>query len=221
MSSNLKTILLLSILSFFVLSCAKTPTLPKIDLQQPSWTIWTGQAIWETSLDKTLNQENTVNKKISGDVLLAYNDSGDVVAQMTKGPIEIFYCHAITSTEHTNDRPQWLLRSVDTETTYNRWGQPPTQFIWFQIPKWLDQIQRLVHASTSTNKPINTVENVYVHAGFEWTVEYREDVLVIRQVEKNEKISLFLDSSLSSIAPVFSPAFASIPSSSFAILPPY
>jgi hypothetical protein len=100
--------------------CASAPPLPSVDLDAPGWTVWTGQAVWQSRSDRPA---------IAGELIVARHESGDVLISFAKPPLEIF-------TARTSGT-WWRLDFVDREKPYSGSGRPPRRFIWFRMPELL------------------------------------------------------------------------------------
>ena len=113
-------ILVASLLVTLLLSCSKHLPLPEVDLSAPGWTVWTGQALWKPGADRAA---------IAGDIVLASHDNGDVLISFAKPPVPIF-------TAQTAGKV-WRIDHAHVQRSHTGSGQPPTRFVWFQIPAML------------------------------------------------------------------------------------
>jgi hypothetical protein len=102
-------------------SCSKIVSLPDVDLQDPQWTIWEGQALWTPRSDLTA---------IAGDLIVAHTEDEDVLVSFSKSPFPIFTCQA-TGT-------RWRIDFIDKGRSYSGFGRPPKKFVWFHLPDMLD-----------------------------------------------------------------------------------
>lgn len=97
--------------------CTTIAPLPEVDLSAPGWTVWTGQALWQTE---------AVQPAIAGEIVLARHQNGDVLISFAKPPVPIF-------TAQTSGK-QWKIDFIHTQRTHSGTSGPPSRFIWFQIP---------------------------------------------------------------------------------------
>ncbi len=98
-------------------ACASVAPLPEVDLADPAWQVWTGQA---------LSQPDAQRSRLAGDILVAKHRNGDVYVSFTKTPLPIF--SARTAGEH------WRIDFVERDRSYAGKGKPPARFIWFRLP---------------------------------------------------------------------------------------
>ena len=103
-----------------LLGCSTPPLLPAVDLSTPSWTVWTGQALWKAEADRAA---------IAGDIVLARHNNGDVLISFAKPPVSIF------TAQTSADR--WRIDLIYTQRTHSGSGKPPSRFVWFRIPAML------------------------------------------------------------------------------------
>jgi hypothetical protein len=102
-----------------LLGCRSAAPLPAVDLEDPGWTVWTGQARWDTGRGPVL----------AGDLLVARNEEGNVLVHFAKPPIPIFTAQT--------DGGRWHLDMVSRERSYGGRGRPPRRFVWFHLPRVL------------------------------------------------------------------------------------
>lgn len=112
--------------SLLLLNGCSTVSLTPPDLREPGWLISVGQASWLADPDQP---------NISAEVLLASRDNGDSYALMSKPPLDIFHAQSHSGA--------WQLELPPTEKTHSGRGNPPKQFIWFQIPALVQRQQDL------------------------------------------------------------------------------
>jgi hypothetical protein len=92
-----------------------------VDLDDPGWTVWEGQALWTPRRDMTA---------LAGDLIVARNKDEDVLVSFSKSPFPIF-------TAQTSGR-LWRIDLIDKGRIYSGLGRPPEKFIWFRLPDLLE-----------------------------------------------------------------------------------
>jgi len=103
-----------------LVACAGAPPLPKVDLTDPAWQVWTGQALWKPGEERPA---------LAGDLLTARHENGDIFVSFTKTPLPLF-------TARTADAI-WRIDFVERDRSYSGKGTPPTRFVWFYLPEML------------------------------------------------------------------------------------
>lgn len=111
---------LLACLPIVALGCAARNMVP-VDLSEPDWTVWRGQAVWSPGADQP---------PLAGELIVARHRSGDVLIDFSKPPFPIF-------TAWTASR-SWRIDFVDRGRSRSGRGRPPQRFVWFRIPAILD-----------------------------------------------------------------------------------
>ncbi len=101
----------------WALACSRIISLPDVDLDDPAWTVWEGQALWSPRSDVT---------PLAGDLIAARNEDGDVLVSFSKSPFPIF----TAQTEGT----LWRIDFIDKGRSYYGIGRAPKKFIWFRFP---------------------------------------------------------------------------------------
>jgi hypothetical protein len=96
-------------------------SLPDVDLDDPGWTVWEGQALWTPRSDVTA---------LAGDLIVARNGDGDVLVSFSKSPFPVF-------TAQTEGN-MWRIDFIDKGRSYYGIGRPPKKFIWFRFPDLLE-----------------------------------------------------------------------------------
>ena len=91
--------------------------MPEVDLDDPKWTIWEGQALWTPRSGMTA---------VAGELIAARNPQGEVLVSFSKSPFPIF-------TAQTSGR-FWRIDLVDKGRSYSGIGRPPEKFVWFRFP---------------------------------------------------------------------------------------
>ena len=115
-------------LLFGLVSCSRIVSLPEVDLEDPEWTIWEGQALWTPRSDRTA---------VAGDLIVARNADGDVLISFSKSPFPIF-------TAQTSGR-LWRIDFVDKGRSYYGIGRPPKKFVWFFLPELIEGVPAFKH----------------------------------------------------------------------------
>lgn len=133
--------------------CSKIVSLPEVDLDDPGWTVWEGQALWTPRSDLTA---------LAGDLIVARNPDGDVLVSFSKSSFPIF-------TAQTEDN-KWRIDFIDKGRSYSGIGRPPKKFVWFRLPDLLQGV--------SLSKPWE-VDEV---ADREWSMVNRKTGETIRVV---------------------------------------
>jgi len=93
---------------------------PEVDLSEPGWQIWTGQAAWTPGSDKP---------PLAGDLLVAAHVDGDLFVSFSKAALPLF-------TARANDQG-WWIDFVERDRSYSGAGEPTKRFIWFRLPEIL------------------------------------------------------------------------------------
>ena len=101
--------------------CSRIVSLPEVDLDDPKWTIWEGQALWTPRSNRSA---------LAGDLIVARTEDEDVLVSFSKSPFPIFTCQT-TGT-------RWRIDFIDKGRSYSGFGRPPKKFIWFQLPDLLE-----------------------------------------------------------------------------------
>lgn len=112
-----------SLLVFALVLCAgcKTPApLPKVNLQEPGWTVRQGQAVWRL-------EHGT--REIAGDLIVANGPEDRSFVQFSKSPFPLVIAQ---STAH-----QWAVEFPPQNKHYAGRGQPPLRLIWLYLPRVL------------------------------------------------------------------------------------
>jgi hypothetical protein len=100
-------------------SC-RTPPLPPANFAAPGWQVLQGQAVWKPAKNKS---------ELAGELLLGTNANGNFFAQFGKTPFPLATAQA------ADDRWQIEFGSADYRRAGR--GQPPSRFVWFQLPRAL------------------------------------------------------------------------------------
>lgn len=109
--------LLAACLLVLIPGCATPPPLPKLNLNEPGWTIRQGQAVWHARRDAP---------EIAGDLLLATHPDGRAFVQFTKSPLSLAVAQ--------KTRNQWQIEFPIQNKRYAGHGKPPSRVIWFLLP---------------------------------------------------------------------------------------
>ncbi len=105
----------------WLVGCSRIVSLPEVDLDDPKWTIWEGQALWTPRSDLTA---------LAGDLIVARTEDEDVLVSFSKSSFPIFTCQT-TGT-------RWRIDFIDKGRSYSGLGRPPKKFVWFQLPELLE-----------------------------------------------------------------------------------
>jgi hypothetical protein len=100
------------------LGACRTEPLPKVNLSEPGWKIFQGQAVWQPKHDVP---------GISGEILIAEKSDGQTFVQFTKTPFPF-----VVAQSTTND---WRLEFPAQNKSYAARGNAPSRMIWFQLAR--------------------------------------------------------------------------------------
>ncbi len=103
------------------IGCSRLISLPEVDLHDPQWTVWEGQALWTPRKGLTA---------LAGDLIVARNPKGDVLVSFSKSPFPIFTAQTSGSL--------WRIDFIDKGRSYSGIGRPPRKFVWFRLPDLLE-----------------------------------------------------------------------------------
>ncbi len=103
-------------------ACMTIGDLPAVDLEQPGWTTWTGQATWRPT---------GTAAPLAGDILAGRHEDGDVFVSFSKAALPIFTAHTTAG--------KWQIEFVERGRSYSGFGRPPKRFAWFALPSLLDE----------------------------------------------------------------------------------
>jgi len=113
-----------SFIFFFLIfcesGCQTIPTLPKVNLSEPGWSIRQGQAVWRTGRDAP---------EIAGELIVATNPDGRSFLQFTKTPLPFVVAQSTANS--------WQIEFVPENKTYSGRGNPPKRLIWLYLPRCL------------------------------------------------------------------------------------
>lgn len=102
------------------LGCRTLPQLPPADFSTPGWRVRQGQALWKPRARRP---------ELAGEILLATHSSGDFFVQFTKTPFPL-------ATARTAGG-RWQIEFGAGQRAWHGRGEPPSYFVWFQLPKAL------------------------------------------------------------------------------------
>ena len=108
--------MLVCVLALAAISCRTIPPLGPADLSQPGWHIRQGQAVWKPP---------GARPELSGELLFAANDDGDVFIQFSKSPF------ALVTAQTSNHR--WHIEFGSVNYSAGGIGQPSDRFSWFEL----------------------------------------------------------------------------------------
>ncbi len=103
------------------IGCSRIISLPDVDLHDPQWTVWKGQALWTPRAGMTA---------LAGDLIIAQNPEGDALISFSKPPFPIF-------TAQMSGR-LWRIDFIDKGRSFSGIGRPPGKFVWFRLPDLLE-----------------------------------------------------------------------------------
>lgn len=120
-TENVLASLALALSVVCLVGCSRIIILPEVDLDDPKWTIWEGQALWTPRSDLTA---------LAGDLIVARDPGGDVLVSFSKSPFPIFTAQTAGN--------MWRIDFIDKGRSYYGIGRPPKKFIWFRLPDLLE-----------------------------------------------------------------------------------
>lgn len=97
--------------------CSRLISLPEVDIDDPQWKVWQGQALWTARSDLSA---------LAGDLIVAQNPDGDILVSFSKPPFPIFTAQSSGNL--------WRIDFIDKGRSYSGIGRPPGEFIWFRLP---------------------------------------------------------------------------------------
>ena len=101
-------------------ACTSLRPLPEVDLSDPGWTLWNGQAVWKPRSDRPA---------LAGDLIAARHTNNDILVCFSKPPLPIFTAQVAGEL--------WKIDFLERERSYTGRGRPPQRFIWFRVPDLL------------------------------------------------------------------------------------
>lgn len=110
----------LGLVAGLCVGCRSIPPLPPTDLYAPGWHELQGQAVWKPTKKRP---------ELTGELLLATNANGNFFVQFTKNPFPLATAQVAGET--------WQIEFGTGEHSWRGRGQPPTRFVWFQLPRAL------------------------------------------------------------------------------------
>lgn len=99
-------------------ACRTVAPLPGVNLSEPDWTIFQGQAVWQTK---------RAAPEIAGEILLALKSDGQTFIQFTKTPFPFVVAQSTPRA--------WQLEFPAQNKSYSAPGKTPSPVIWFQLPR--------------------------------------------------------------------------------------
>lgn len=105
-----------------LIACAlSAPPLKKVDLEDPGWRIWRGQALWKPGAERPT---------LAGDIIVARHQNGDILVNFSKSPLPLVTARTAGGT--------WRFDIVEGGRFYSGRGSPPKRIVWFFLPALLD-----------------------------------------------------------------------------------
>ena len=101
-------------------SCATIGPLPKVNLQEPGWTVRQGQGVWHLAHGE---------REIAGDLIVATAPEDRSFVQFSKTPFPL----AVAQSEGT----RWSVEFPPQNKHYAGRGKPPQRVIWFYLTRAL------------------------------------------------------------------------------------
>ena len=110
----------LLILILYFLGCKTSTPLPKVNLQEPGWTVHQGQAVWRL-------EHGT--REIAGDLVIANGPEDRSFLQFSKSPFPLVVAQSTAN--------QWAVEFPPQNKHYAGRGYPPLRLIWLYLPRVL------------------------------------------------------------------------------------
>ena len=117
-SGSLKRVVVLVLV--LVAGCRTVPRLAPVNLQEPGWTVRTGQAVWKRARGKP---------EVAGEILVATRSDGRAFVQFSKSPFPLIIAQ---STPHN-----WEVELPMDNKRYSGHGQPPRRLLLLYLPRAL------------------------------------------------------------------------------------
>ncbi len=109
-----------AVLAAGLTGCATVRPLPKVNLQDPGWTVRQGQAVWRLA---------NGSREIAGDLILATGPKDQTFVQFSKTPFPL----VIAQTGEN----RWQVEFPPQNKHYSGRGQPPKRIIWLYLARVL------------------------------------------------------------------------------------
>ncbi len=97
-----------------------TAPLPRLNLQEPGWTIREGQAVWKRDRQAP---------EIAGELLVA-TAPGETFVQFSKSPFPMIVAQSTTN--------RWQVEIPAQGKRYSAPGKPPARLIWLYLSRMLE-----------------------------------------------------------------------------------
>ena len=101
-------------------SCASITPPPKVNLQEPGWTVRQGQAVWHLAQG---------GREVAGDLVVATGSNVRSFVQFSKTPFPLAIAQS--------DRTRWSVEFPPQNKHYSGRGKPPQRVIWFYLARAL------------------------------------------------------------------------------------
>jgi len=112
--------MVLLLLTVVLTGCSTAPFHP-VDLQQPGWKVYQGQAVW---------QRPQAAPDIAGDVLLALRPTGDAFVQFGKNGFPLLVAQSAPN--------HWQVELPTQNQRYSGGGLPPRRLLILYLPRALE-----------------------------------------------------------------------------------
>ncbi len=113
-------ILAMTVFGAGLTGCATVHPLPKVNFQQPGWTVHEGQAVWRLEHG---------SREIAGDLLLATGPGDQAFVQFSKTPFPLVIAQT--------DENRWQVEFPPQNKNYSGRGRPPKRIIWLYLARVL------------------------------------------------------------------------------------
>lgn len=118
--SCVSVILAFLVIAFIASGCRSLPPLPALDLTQPGWRTYQGQAVWRSGYDAP---------EITGELFVAVNSDGRGLVQFTKTPLPMVVARL--------DAQRWQIEFPADNRRFSGSGDPPGRLLWLVLLKGL------------------------------------------------------------------------------------
>ncbi|HTL17613.1 MAG TPA: hypothetical protein VL793_10265 [Patescibacteria group bacterium] len=95
--------------------------LPRVNLQEPGWTVSQGQAVWKLPMKG--------DHDIAGEVLVASGPNEQTFVQFSKTPFPVLTGQTLSN--------RWQFELPPQNKRYSGPGRPPKRLIWLYLPRAL------------------------------------------------------------------------------------
>ena len=94
-----------------------TPTLEKVDLEEPGWRLYNGQALWNPGAKRPT---------IAGEIIVASHERGDILVDFSKSTLPLITAQIVGDI--------WRFEVFESGKSYSGKTPPPKRVFWFYLP---------------------------------------------------------------------------------------